>query len=87
MKNMKKIKKMQKTDLVKNMTAQVSITGLSSRDARVEQGGLEPCQIITLSSSYRRSFLVDTWRLLFVFHSVQFNCILSVRCDAQSGFF
>ena len=52
MKNMKKIKKVKKTDLVKNMTAQVSITGLSSRDARVEHGGLEPWQIITLSSSY-----------------------------------
>ena len=41
------MKSMKKTDLVKNMTAQVSITGLSSRDARVEQGGLEPCQITT----------------------------------------
>ena len=52
MKNMKKIKKMKKTDLVKNMTAQVSITGLSSRDARVEQGGLEPWQITISLSSY-----------------------------------
>ena len=87
MKNMKMMKNMQKTDLVKNMTAQVSITGLSSRDARVEQGGLEPWQITTSLSSYSSSCPVDTWRLLFVFHSVQFNCILSVRCDAQSGFF
>ena len=59
MKNMKRMENMKKTDLVKNMTAQVSITGLSSRDARVEQGGLEPWQITTLSSSYSRSFLVD----------------------------
>ena len=81
MKNMKMMKNMQKTDLVKNMTAQVSITGLSSRDARVEHGGLEPWQITTSLD------LADTWRLSFVFHSVQFNCILCVRCDAQSGFF
>ena len=48
------MKSMKKADLVKNMTAQVSSTGLSSRDARVEQGGLEPCQITTsLSRSSR----------------------------------
>ena len=52
MKNMKRMENMKKTDLVKNMTAQVSITGLSSRDARVEQGGLEPWQITTSLFSY-----------------------------------